>query len=238
MLEVNKQGFETEGDEFLNQLFRSATHDLNNILSPIVGYPELLLDHFDSSSQEYEDLKEIQKLGQRAIYLIKDIQMLIRPEFKTKSECDLNSQVRQILQKKLLRQEVLARIDEVNVTLDLDEHIPSVGSTRLVLQALLNNLLGVMLVLTPDQGNAFVSTESSGEIITLRLDHQAPRFSDGDAGSLVEPFFLKKVMPSFMTGLELTVVKVLAAQHQGSYSVTQQNGELHHVCSLPAFKPS
>jgi signal transduction histidine kinase len=238
MPELNEQKFETEREAFMNQLFRTAAHDLNNILSPIIGYPELLLDQFDSASQEYADLKEIQQLAHRAVYLIKDIQMLIRPEVKILRECDLNTQIREVLQGRVLSVEARARIDAVNIELTLGEDVAPVGSTRLVLQALLNNLFAAVLSLTPDQGQASVSTNLSGSSVVLRLDHQFPELSEEDATRLMEPFFLKKKFSSTLTGLELTVVAELVAQHQGSYEIEYKNGELHHVCILPVFTES
>ena len=238
MAELNEQEFETEGEAFLNELVRTAAHDLNNILSPIIGYPELLMDQFEPNSQEYEDLMEIRKLANRAIYLIKDVQMLIRPELKSLRSCDMNAVIRDVLQGSVLSEDAQARLKVVTVNLELLDSLPSVGSSRHVLQSMMSNLCSAMLIMSADQGTASLQTSLDGDSVELRVTHGVTELPEADVSRITEPFFLKKRFSSALTGLEITVVETLVRQHDGSYTVEYKNGELLHVCRLPVFKES
>ena len=52
---------------------RKLAHDLNNILSPLIGYTELALDGADPDSLVSRNLKQVHKAANRAKYLVQEI---------------------------------------------------------------------------------------------------------------------------------------------------------------------
>ena len=52
---------------------RVLAHDLNNILSPLLGYTELALEGVDPDSPVANNLKQIYKITNRARDVVKDI---------------------------------------------------------------------------------------------------------------------------------------------------------------------
>ncbi len=69
-----------ERGEYVVSLVRRVVHDLNNLLGPILGYPDLLIDELHLQGDSRDDLLEIKHLGQRAVDLLKDFQLLLRRE--------------------------------------------------------------------------------------------------------------------------------------------------------------
>ena len=60
-------------------------HDFNNLLSVILNYADFVLDALDVSDPRYEDVREIEKAGERGAKLVQQLlsfsrQEVVRPE--------------------------------------------------------------------------------------------------------------------------------------------------------------
>ena len=76
--------------EALGLLAGGVAHDLNNILSGIVSYPELLLLQLPKDSNLREALEAIQESGSRAAAVVEDLLTVARGVASTKEPQDLN----------------------------------------------------------------------------------------------------------------------------------------------------
>lgn len=61
-----------------SESIRTLAHDLNNTLSPILGYAELALEEIDPDSQAAKNLKQVFKAVNRAKDLVEQILILSR----------------------------------------------------------------------------------------------------------------------------------------------------------------
>ena len=76
--------------ESLGALAGGVAHDLNNILSGIVGYPDLLLLDIEADSPLRQPLLAIQKSGQKAAEIVQDLLTLARRSVASKNVVSLN----------------------------------------------------------------------------------------------------------------------------------------------------
>jgi two-component system cell cycle sensor histidine kinase/response regulator CckA len=76
--------------ESLGTLAGGVAHDLNNILSGIVSYPDLLLLDLDEDSPLREPLLTIQKSGEKAAEIVQDLLTLTRRSVASKKVVSLN----------------------------------------------------------------------------------------------------------------------------------------------------
>ncbi|MDY6864270.1 MAG: PAS domain S-box protein, partial [Thermodesulfobacteriota bacterium] len=83
--------------ESLGLLVSGVAHDLNNILSGIVGYPELMLTDLPEDSQLREPILAMQESGHRAVAVVQDLLTLARGVAITKKTLKLNDIVRDYL---------------------------------------------------------------------------------------------------------------------------------------------
>ena len=61
-----------------SESIRTLAHDLNNTLSPILGYTELALEEIDPGSKAAKNLKQVFKVVNRAKGLVEEILILSR----------------------------------------------------------------------------------------------------------------------------------------------------------------
>jgi signal transduction histidine kinase len=61
-----------------SESIRMLAHDLNNMLSPILGYTELALEEIDPDSQAAKNLNQVFEVVKRAKVLVEEILILSR----------------------------------------------------------------------------------------------------------------------------------------------------------------
>ena len=79
--------------ESLGTLAGGVAHDLNNILSGIINYPELLLLDLDEDSPLREPLLAIKEAGERAAGIVQDLLTLARRGVATKKSLEASTQI-------------------------------------------------------------------------------------------------------------------------------------------------
>ncbi|MCP4255922.1 MAG: PAS domain S-box protein, partial [Planctomycetes bacterium] len=79
--------------ESLGLLAGGVAHDLNNVLSGVVSYPDLLLMDLPQDSKLREPIKTIQESGHRAVAIVQDLLTVARGVAITKDPLNLNELV-------------------------------------------------------------------------------------------------------------------------------------------------
>jgi len=77
--------------ESLGLLAGGVAHDLNNVLSGIVGYPELLLLDLPEESAMRAPLESVQRCGIKAAAIVADLLTIARGSVETKESQDFNA---------------------------------------------------------------------------------------------------------------------------------------------------
>jgi two-component system cell cycle sensor histidine kinase/response regulator CckA len=94
--------------ESVGRLAGGIAHDFNNLLTAILGYTELLIGHRAADDPDRSDLEEIQRAGQRAATLTRQLLALSRKQVLMPKEVDLNqtlTSLRTILSR-LIREDI------------------------------------------------------------------------------------------------------------------------------------
>ncbi len=215
--------------ESLGLLAGGVAHDLNNVLSGIVGYPDLILLDLPKDSKFRKPIETMQESGKKAAAIVQDLLTMARGVAVSKEPLNLNEVISGYLKspeyKKLLQYH-----PAVAVKADLASSLLKVRGSSVHIGMIVMNLISNACEAIKGQGNIVVSTMNRfidqpldnviiGEYAVLVVEDNGSGMSSDDLKRIFEPFFTKKVMGRSGTGLGLTLVWNVVQDHDGYIDV-------------------
>lgn len=218
--------------EALGLLAGGVAHDLNNILSGIVSYPELLLTNPDLGEKERRALRVIQESGLRAAAVVGDMLTVTRGVAGVKEALNLNDLIREYLNSPEFR-ELRDRHPHIEYRTDTASDLFNIAGSALHLRKSLMNLVINATEAMADAGALILRTRNryvdrpmkgydqvqAGEYAVLTVQDSGSGISPEDMDRIFEPFYTKKVMGRSGTGLGLAVVWNTVQDHAGHIDV-------------------
>ena len=224
--------------ESLGLLAGGVAHDLNNILSGIVSYPDLILLDLPEDSKIRKPIETIRESGHRAADIVQDLLTVARGVVITKEPLNLNEVVLEYLHSPEFHQ--LKQLHPaVSVNKKLDADLFNISGSRLHILKVLTNLMSNAAEAINGRGKVTISTKNRymdrllkgysdvklGEYVVLSVSDDGSGISSDDLDRIFEPFYTKKVMGRSGTGLGLAVVWNIVLDHTGYIDVvTNENG--------------
>ncbi len=240
--EVDRKNLEAriqrmEKMEALGTLAGGVAHDLNNILSGVVGYPDLILMQLPEDSPLREAILAIQRSGQRAAAAVQDLLTLARRGVVSMETLNLNDVISDYL-KTPEQEKVQGFHPGVRLEVDLEEGLLPVKGSRTHLSKTVMNLLSNATEAISDKGTVTLSTRNKyldrpikgydvvkdGDYVVLTVSDSGKGISAEDRRRIFEPFYTKKVMGRSGTGLGLAVVWGTVKDHNGYIDVQSEEG--------------
>ncbi|WP_456386922.1 PAS domain S-box protein [Desulfolithobacter sp.] len=208
-----------------------VAHDLNNILSGIVSYPELLLNQLPRDSELYAPLESIQRAGQRAAAVVDDLLTVARGAAGVRKVVDVNDLIREYFDSPEHRQ-IRERFPGVRFHVQLATKPLVISCSPVHVSKSLMNLVLNAAEAVDVTGSVVVSTGSryvgghevdaslgEGEYVVIRVQDSGSGIAPEDRERIFEPFYTRKVMGKSGTGLGLAVVWNTVQDHGGSVVV-------------------
>lgn len=223
--------------EALGLLAGGVAHDLNNVLSGIVTYPEIMMMELPEDSPMTESLNTIHASGLRAAEIVQDLLTLSRRGVMTRKVLDLNDIVNRFLATPEY-EKILSYHPRVDVKTDLSARHPMLKGSAVHLQKSVMNLVSNAAEAQPDGGVIRISTRNRrlnrpiggydhvqpGTYIVLTVADNGTGIDPDDMKRIFEPFFTKKVMGRSGTGLGMAVVWGTVQDHGGYIDVISDPG--------------
>jgi PAS domain S-box-containing protein len=222
--------------EAVGMMAGGVAHDLNNILSGIISYPEMLLMRLPEDSDLCRPLRAIQDSGRRAAIVVEDLLTIARGVASTREPHDLNRLVEEYLESPECERlfglysnlECRQRIEAENaVVLCSPVHLKkSIMNlmTNAVEAAGEGGLVEISTVNRVLEGEEAVDRElPPGPYVVLGVWDNGPGIALEDIEHIFEPFYSRKVMGSSGSGLGLTVVWNTVQEHGGAVFVTSDD---------------
>ena len=223
--------------EAIGTLAGGVAHDLNNILSGIISYPELLLLDLPEDSPLRKPLLTIQNSGEKAAVVVQDLLTLARRGVITEEIVNLNSIIS--IQLKSPEYENLKSFhSNVDIETSLEKNLLNIKGSTAHLGKTVFNLISNAAEAMPDGGKVFISTENlyidrlikgydhvtEGDYVTVTVIDTGIGISEEDLKRIFEPFYTKKVMGRSGSGLGMSVVWGTVKDHNGYIDVESTEG--------------
>lgn len=236
---LQEQLKKAERMEALGLLAGGVAHDLNNILSPILGYPEMILMDLPEDSPFREDLRIIEESAQTAAGVIQDLLTLARRGRYEMRPTDLNGIVRAYAGSANFNG-LIASAPGVRVVFELDEETELVSGSPTHLTKTLMNLVTNAFEAMPTEGTLTISSErrfldellsgysdiAAGDYVLLRVRDTGVGIEPKDRDKIFEPYYSRKELgASSGSGLGLSIVFGVMKDHNGYWDVFSEVGE-------------
>jgi signal transduction histidine kinase/CheY-like chemotaxis protein len=220
--EIQSKLLQTEKMAALGQLVSGIAHELNNPLTAIMGYAQLLLGHGLAVAQQAEAGKVFQE-AERARRIVKNLLYFARENRPERKRVDIN----EIVERTLALRSYELRVEDIVVECDFAAGLPETMADPYQLQqVVLNLLVNAEQAILGDRGRGRVwirTRQVSGERIALEISDDGPGIASSVASRVFDPFFTTK--PSGVgTGLGLSIVYGIVQQHGGEVTLESQRG--------------
>ncbi|WP_319550592.1 cache domain-containing protein [Desulfogranum marinum] len=214
--------------EMMGALAGGVAHDLNNILTGIVSYPDFLLTQIDKNDFFYNPLQTIKKSGVNAAAIVQDLLTLARRGLVSKEYVNWNKLINDYLESP----EFLKLQQDhpgISLKVTLDENLLPISGSPVHLNKTLMNLIINGFESMSDKGTLSITSENiyidnaiatsqemkEGGYTLIKICDQGEGISAEDKNKIFEPFYTTKKMGKSGTGLGMAVVEATVKDHGG-----------------------
>lgn len=224
--------------EAIGTLAGGVAHDLNNILSGMINYPELLLLDLPQDSSFRQSLEAIKESGLKAAAVVQDLLTLARRGVSTSEVINLNQTIKDYLGSPE-HKKILSYHPNVDVHCHLENDLFNILGSPVHLSKSIMNLVSNAAEAMPGGGSINISTGfryvekpiigfetiEEGEYAALTVSDEGTGISSNEIKKIFEPFYTKKVMGRSGTGLGMAVVWGTVKDHNGFIDVQSTLGK-------------
>jgi PAS domain S-box-containing protein len=209
---------QTEKLSAMGDLISGIAHEINNPLTGIMGYSQLLLE--ETMDDKYR--KNLEKINQSALRCKQIIQNLLRfsrNHQQQKQNVDIHAVMNSVFELKRYQ----LQLDRIALELEFDEGVPPVvGDYYQIQQVILNVINNAHQALLSQTDSRLIKVKTATDLVSRQL-----RISIADNGSGIKQDLLPKIFDPFFTtketgagtGLGLSVAYGIMKEHGGQISV-------------------
>jgi PAS domain S-box-containing protein len=199
----------------VGQLISGVAHELNNPLTAILGYSQLLTSSGQLGPQGIEYSDKLYKQAQRTHRIVQNLLSFARQHKPERVPVKLN----QTLEETLALRDYDLRMNNIRVHLDLAPDLPITAADPHQLQQvflnMVNNAVDAILECS-SEGDLWVHTAIDGERLVIEFADSGPGVKD--ASRVFDPFYTTKPVGKG-TGLGLSICYGIITEHGGTIRV-------------------
>ena len=218
--------------EALGTLAGGVAHDLNNTLSGLISYPEMLLLDLPESSPLRRPIQAIQSSGEKMAAIVKDLLTLARRGVAATKVLNLNNII-----SNYLRSPEFERLNDLYPNIEIQTRLGpdllNIIGSAVHLSKTIMNLVTNAAESMPEGGPIIITTENryldrpirgydavkEGDYVLLTVSDCGVGIPSKDLKRIFEPFYTKKIMGRSGTGLGMAVVWGTVKDHKGYIDV-------------------
>jgi two-component system NtrC family sensor kinase len=199
----------------VGQLISGVAHELNNPLTAILGYSQLLTSSGQMGQQGIEYADKLYKQAQRTHRIVQNLLSFARQHKPERVPVQIN----QALEETLALRDYDLRMHNIRVHLDFAENLPVTAADPHQLQQvflnMVNNAVDAILEHSTE-GDLWVRTAFNGDQLCIEFTDSGPGVKD--ASRVFDPFYTTKPVGKG-TGLGLSICYGIITEHGGTIRV-------------------
>jgi signal transduction histidine kinase/ActR/RegA family two-component response regulator len=220
---AQEQLMQAEKMSAIGQLISGVTHELNNPLSGVMGFAQLLLGT-EVNPKVKKNLERIYNEAVRCQRIVQNLLTFSRRHKPEKTSRSLNEVVESVLELRAYQ----LQVDDVEVERRFDAGLPSTmldfHQMQQVILNVVNNAHHAMMQAGGRARRLVAVTEHSGNVVRARFTDTGTGIPRERLGQIFDPFFTTKESGKG-TGLGLSVSRAIVKDHQGTIGAESLLGE-------------
>jgi PAS domain S-box-containing protein len=203
----------------IGELAAGVAHELNNPLTAVLGFSELLLEHAEPDDPNWPRLEAIARQAIRARDIVANLLSFSRQTEFHREMSDLNKVLQDALGLIRLRLKISGIVIREHYAMDLPPILMDTGRMKQVFLNIITNALHAM----PKGGKLTLGTEQVGDEVVARIADTGEGIAAEHLPNIFEPFFTTKAVGKG-SGLGLSVSLGIVQDHGGRIQVETQVG--------------
>ena len=224
---IQSKMLQTEKMAALGQLVSGIAHELNNPLTSIQGYAQILLGR-RGALERAGDARRISQEAERAARIVKNLLLFSRETKPERRAVNLN----EVIERTLSLRAYELKLENIAVELVLDSGLPDTLADAAQLQQVVLNLIvnaeqAIVLGRSEEtrHGRILIRTRRLlGDRIGMEVSDDGPGISPEVIPRIFDPFFTTKPV-GVGTGLGLSIVYGIIQEHGGEVNVESHPGQ-------------
>lgn len=235
--------------EAIGLMAGGVAHDLNNILSGVIAYPDMLLRQLPENHDLCAQLNIIKQSGKRAAAVVADLLTVARGVAHQKETASLNVLVDQFFCSPEL-QALTSQYSQIKYATDLASDLMNIECSVVHINKCLMNLVFNAMEAIHGPGMVTVTTRNKdidaeyaqslhlapGQYVVMVVSDTGTGIQDSDLQQIFEPFYTKKKMGRSGTGLGLAIVWNSMQDHKGTVTVESSSKGSSFTLYFPVSK--
>jgi PAS domain S-box-containing protein len=224
---IQSKLLQTEKMAALGQLVSGIAHELNNPLTSIQGYAQILLGR-RGASERAADVRKISQQAERATRIVKNLLLFSRETKPERRAVNLN----EVVERTLSLRSYELKLENIEVELALDPGLPNTLADGAQLQqVVLNLMVNAEQAIAQERGEEprqghiqFRTRRLPGDRIAMEVSDDGPGIPPEAVPRVFDPFFTTK--PAGVgTGLGLSIVYGIVQEHGGEVTAESHPGQ-------------
>ena len=206
----------------LGELAAGTAHELNNPLTSIIGFSQLLMEK-ETPDDIREDLKLINNEAQRAVKVTRDLLTFARKHAPVKQHNQINSIIEDVLELRGHEH----KVNHIDVERHLAPDLPEIMVDYFQMQqVLLNIIINAEYFMTQahNKGTLTITTKKQNSSVVISIADDGPGILPENLRRIFDPFFTTKEAGNG-TGLGLSICHGIVTEHGGQIYIRSQLGK-------------
>jgi two-component system, NtrC family, sensor kinase len=223
--QLQQQLIQSEKLSAIGELISGIAHELNNPLTGVMGYSQLLQLRKDLDDRAKENLSKINNLALRCQKIVQNLLSFARKQKPERTLSDINN----VIEKTIELRNYELQVNNIDIIRDLDKHLPkTIADAHQLQQVFLNVMTNAEQAMLEAHGKGILiirtrADASKGQIIVEMID-DGPGIPESYLTRIFDPFFTTKEVGKG-TGLGLSLSYGMIKEHDGNIYATNRMGK-------------